>query len=86
VEPLITGCQPIPVKTNGREITEPFFEALTSHLLELIEKSGMRVHLAKETDSDKAFPAKLGGKMLAAYLARAYFETEVFIIGEGTTN
>jgi hypothetical protein len=70
------------VGANGIEITDLFFESLASHLLELIKKSAIRVQLAEQWDSEKVIREKLGVKVLAAYLARAYFETEVFIVGE----
>jgi hypothetical protein len=70
-------------KAKGHEITDHFFDSLTSHLLQVIDKVGITVHLPSERGPDnKPTWGGFGGKMIAGYLARAYFETEIFIISE----
>jgi len=58
-------------EANGQEIDEPLFLSTAQQLKGILLESGMKVTVNEN----------LSAKRIVGYLARAYFEAEVFIVG-----
>jgi len=70
---------------KGTEVNDQFFESLGERLIRLLQHRHMNVdRIMSGVVKDELTERKLSGKTLVNYLARSYFETEIFIVGPGT--
>lgn len=70
-------------QTRSRKINEVFFDDLIDRTIEVLEKRSIATASLKKTRSIRKEIETLGEKAIfAGFLTRAYFDAELFIVGE----